>query len=694
MYSTRSNASQRKPFDIYQFGLKPQFPLMDTERPDPPKTLGFGTLPSPKFQTPAGGIIPPGMTTPNNYRTDTPEVLKTRWNPDMEPDHQRLISLGYPVGGNRNVVIDSPEFPRQMERSLEAQWANADQYGARAGFNGSWLDRGSNSVNEGRTPIPQNMDLFDELGAGPMIKPLPMSVLTGQGEKPIQPIQLGTDARADVMVPDGQGGWVASAYSPDLKIWKYNPNDPEYMQNLQDEYNHSPGLQRSMSFEQFAQGAQNEVNFAPDVDPAVAMAHRGNGGNQQGGPLYTRQRRAADMQGAPMGATPGSITPNQQDPMMLYQPQNGPMMQSDPMPYKGGMSGPHFQGQMQSMLGDLLNRQNMGRQYNDMAMSRDGYDDAWDRARANFFNPLMGALLGGKQIAAMQSDSNNRMNQIMDRRQLRRQAMNDQWGQTKDLVNLIAANDPQALKNQFQLQKLQYELMQKQINAQNANTQQFNSQTNAAYKSRMATVQEQRARTAEGNLQRMITEGADRSQRGWAMIESNRSKWEASLEMRQAELEQRKQQAAASNDIRMMQLIQKEEADLADEEFKYQKLSSELEAKAAEVDKFGAPKRSSEFVDKYGTKAPGKEPAPQQNQAVDIINALGRFFQPAGSQQPSAPAAAAPKPVPGKTQAAKPAAAGGGKPLTANVVQMLKAKFPNDMKAAMAEARRLGYKVD
>lgn len=533
MYSTRSNASARKPFDIYQFGLKPQFPMMDLEKPDPPKTLGFGTLPSPK-----------------------------------------AFSLN----------------------------TNDKVYGLPIGTNGIYDERQVATPEELQDPPP-------------LLEPAPR--------------------------PAGMhSAWQEDAYTP------------------------------------------------PSVDPINDFA---------------LSRKTAQMQGVPMGANNGSIVnPDDfqlpQDPSMMYQPQQfqqpqyQPMMQGGPMPYQGGMSGPHFQGQMQSMLGDLLSRQNMGRQYNDMAMARDGYDDAWDRARANFLNPLMGGLMGGNQIAAMQQDSNNRMNQIMDRRQLRRQAMNDQWGQTKDLVGMIAANDPQTLKNQNALAKLQMEMYQKAINQQNANTQQFGAQSNAQYRSRMADVAEQKGRVAESNLLRMIQEGADRSQRGWAQIEQNKAKWESSLEMRKMELEQRKQQAAASNDIRMMQLIQKDEADLADEEYKYAKISSDLEAKAAEVGKFGAPKRSAEFVDKYGTKAaPGKEPAQQPNQALDIINALGNLFQrAAGGNQPSAPGAADPKPVPGKPQATS----GGTKPITADVVRMLKAKYPNDMNAAMAEARRLGYKVN
>lgn len=663
MYSTRSNASARKPFDFLQPPMMPKFGSPEDN------SMGFGTLPSP---------------------APTPEFMKERLDIGRYPEQRKLLELGYPLAPSTNAVIDDPMFPIEMESGLERSWKEKDQMAARFGgsFKGSSeLHPLSNSANTARTAIPQNMDLFDELGSGQMIRQLPMSVLTGQGEQPVQPAQSGLRTRIrrdpslptnhpgmDYLMANGQGNWVPSQ-APGDGQWKLNPNSPDYVQNALDEYNHTPEeYRRQVPFDQFLAQQPNTVNIPTS--------------------MMDNSQRTAAMQGVPMGANNGSIVNfddfqiPQNQPMQQYQP----MMQGGPMPYQGGMSGPHFQGQMQSMLGDLLSRQNMGRQYNDMAMARDGYDDAWDRARANFLNPLMGGLMGGNQIAAMQQDSNNRMNQIMDRRQLRRQAMNDQWGQTKDLVGMIAANDPQTLKNQNALAKLQMEMYQKAINQQNANTQQFGAQSNAQYRSRMADVAEQKGRVAESNLLRMIQEGADRSQRGWAQIEQNKAKWESSLEMRKMELEQRKQQAAASNDIRMMQLIQKDEADLADEEYKYAKISSDLEAKAAEVDKFGAPKRSAEFVDKYGTKAaPGKEPAQQPNQALDIINALGNLFQrAAGGNQPSAPGAAAPKPVPGKPQATS----GGTKPITADVVRMLKAKYPNDMNAAMAEAKRLGYKVN
>ncbi len=574
MYSTRSNASPLKPMDFF---APPLIPKVDQYRPEP-KTLGFGTLPSPK-------PMPVGIS-------------------DQ--------IYGLPIGTNGN---------------YERQYSTADEL----------------------------------LGREPILEPPPR--------------------------PAGMHS-----------AWQEGP-DPSYM----------PSRGRG----QVPAGYDKEAWLEQGLLVPIEEVQR-----QQQELLRQKQEganRTAAMQGAPMGADDGSLVnlddfqvpqrqpfmPDPNDPIARFgQPPvpapGNPYINGGQMPYPGGMSGPHMQGRMQNILDEMLTRQQYGRQYNDMQLQRDQYDDGWDRARADILNPLMGGLMGGRGMAAMTADSNNRRNQIMDRRQLRRQSMTDQWGQTKDLISMIAANDPQTIKNQNMLAKTQNDYMQKIINQQNANTNQFSSQSNAQYKSRMATVAESKAATAASNLQRLISEGADRSQRGWAMIESNRSKWESSLEMRGMELEQRKAQAAASNDIRMMALIQKDEADLAKEQIAYDKMSADLESKAAEVDKNGAPKRSAEFVDKYGTKAaPGKEPAPQQNQAADIINALGGFFQRvAGGNQQSGTTAPAPKPVPGK-QPTKPAAqSAGSKPITPDVVRMLKAKFPNDMKAAMAEARRLGYRID
>lgn len=361
---------------------------------------------------------------------------------------------------------------------------------------------------------------------------------------------------------------------------------------------------------------------------------------RQQDPLADLSRKTAAMQGVPMGANNGSIVNFDdfqlpQDPSMMYQPQQfqqpqyQPMMGGNPMPYQGGMSGPHFQGQMQSMLGDLLGRQQMGRQFNDVTFARDAHDDAWDSFRSDIFNPLMGALGGGRTMAAMQQDSNSRRALMQNRRQFRRQTLDDQWGQTKDLVGMIAANDPQALKNQFALQKLQYEYMQKQINQQNANTQQFGAQTNAAYKSRMASVAEDNSRRSWQNLQRLAEEGADRSAQGWKRIAMEQARFEQSLELRQAELEQRKAEAAQRGDQFAVQLAFKQEQELNDEAYRYQKLKDDLVYKAEQIDKEGNSKVSPEFLKKYGLQHPTST-APNQNQA----NWLNWFGSMLGSTPP------------------------------------------------------------
>lgn len=425
---------------------------------------------------------------------------------------------------------------------------------------------------------------------------------------------------------------------------------------------------------------------------------------------FAISRRTAQMQGAPMGADDGSLVnlndfqvpqrqamPQQQDPMMQYQPQN-PYMTGGQMPYNGGMSGPYMQGRMQNILDEMLTRQQYGRQFNDMQMQRDQYDDGWDRFQADIFNPLMGALGGSRTTAAMAADSNNRRSMIQNRRSFRRQLQDDQWGQTKDLISMIAANDPQTIKNQNALAKLQMEMYQKQINAQNANTQQFGAYSNAAYKSRTAAVQEQNARTNESNMLRMLNEGADRSQQGWARINNQAGQWEQSLAMRQAELEQRQANAAQHNDQFAIQQAFREQQELNDEAFRYQKLKDDMEARAEGLNSDGSSKVSDEYRKKYGI--PRKEEPNQNQQGFDLLKMLGFNQPPTTSVSSTAPQTRQASPLTttrvNKTTGGSSGqrAATSGKPLTDDVFKSLIAKYGRDIEGAKAEARRLGYRVN
>lgn len=708
MYSTRSNASPLKPMEFF---ASPLVPKMDQYRPEP-RTLGFGTLPSPRKFIPGGayqttmpgvgtvsGTMAPQSVPVESYVADdsgalpgnaeylmrqaqaqsespvdfadfqppaevpeVPEFMKKRWIPYENPDQKRLIDLGYPLSGMRNPIIDSPDFPKQMEYALEDGWKLRDDTAIKSAELGmhysaapsSDLSQGR-STAPGRTPVPDNYDLFDEL-AKPMIKQLPMSVLAGQGEQPVSPAQG----------------------SPLYTRQRSLPTTPP-----------PPGYDKEAWYEQ---------GLMVPIEESNRLAEQ------------MRQQRTAAMQGAPMGADNGSLVnlddfqvpqrqamPQQQDPMMQYQPQS-PYQTGGQMPYPGGMSGPHMQGRMQNILDEMLSRQQYGRQFNDMQLQRDQYDDGWDRFQADIFNPLMGALGGSRTTAAMAADSNNRRSMIQNRRNFRRQLQDDQWGQTKDLISMIAANDPQTIKNQNALAKLQMEMYQKQINAQNANTQQFGAYSNAAYKSRTAAVQEQNARTNESNMLRMLNEGADRSQQGWARINQQAGQWEQSLAMRQAELEQRQANAAQHNDQFAIQQAFREQQELNDEAYRYQKLKDDMEARAEGLNSDGSSKVSDEFRKKYGV--PRKEEPKQNQQGFDLMKMLGFNQAPTTSVSSTVPQTRQTSPLTtprvnkttGGSSGQRPVTS--GKPLTDDVFKSLIAKYGRDIEGAKAEARRLGYRVN
>lgn len=769
MNSKRSIKSHRRPF--YEFGLQPQFAKMAIEKPEEKKILGFGTLPNPPAvavqerqpqwrrydgswndgrvvpspvfldmnmtknsdgssanvgfafnQAPDGSLSKTSGI--NKYaRIETPlrsnqgekaakamlrdlykeklqtgrqleqpfgmaggiadryngkpEFMKERWNPDIHPDQVRLMELGYPVSSNRNVIVDDSQFPNAMLDGMQDRWATQR----------SLKEQGKEIYVDPRhdlDPIPQNLDLFDALGdrPQPMIKPLPMSVLTSQGEQPVMPAQALQSM--DYLNQDQTGNFVPAA-APGDGAWKLNPNSPGYIQAARDEYDHTPeDYRRQVPFEQFLAEQPGMVNLPPS-----AMAGAGTPM-----PPGLSQKTAA-MQGASMGATPGMIQPNQ-------------TMGQFPQPQYGAMSSPQMQGQMQDLLLGMMGRQRFAGQYNDMQMARDSYDDAWDRARSDFLNPLMGGLFGGRAMASMDADSAMRRNQIQNRRNMRRQYQQDNWEQTKDLINMIAANDPQAIKNQFAMAKIQNDTYQKQINAQNANTQQFGAYSNANYKSGMLSVAQDNARRGWSNLERLKQEGADRSAQGWRRIAQEQAKVEQSLAMRQAELEQRKAEAAQRGDQFAMQMAFRDEQELNDEAYRYQKLKDDMELHAEGLNADGSSKVSDEFRKKYGIERPETKPA--DNNPMSWLN----FFEQMGFKRPGAtapvstqtkisskvpPASAAPKsPQVAREKAlaelARKKKAGAGKPVTPELISMLKGRYGNDMQAAKAHARKLGYRVD
>lgn len=689
MYSTRSNASARKPFDFLQPPMVPRFGSPEDN------SMGFGTLPSPKpipagisdqvfglpmgtngnyedrqYATPeelrpspvfldmnmsrnpdgTGDVMgfafnqaPDGSLSPTNginkygrFQTRDPksfangekfkqmrdlyqekllagrtpayqpfgqDYVKEQYQ-DVSPERQAELSdlkdlqrmrTGSKLLLNVDDFMDVMGLPKTewnwlAEMKGPSQFMRADkEYFEKGNFAGEHGPNGGYPMPHGKELVkrgdkfvmqdhPVRDDLFDSPDSIPMLKENPMSVMTDRGELPVQPAQGAQQYVNKIPLSDGS-----------TLTQRIRPITPTVEQV--DPY---------------------AANYPPGADPMTDFAV---------------SQRTAQMQGVPMGADPGSIQPMQQyQPQQFQQPQYQPMMQGGPMPYQGGMSGPHFQGQMQSMLGDLLSRQNMGRQYNDVTFARDAHDDAWDRLRLDIFNPLMGALGGGKTMEAMAADSNSRRAMIQNRRQFRRQAMDDQWGQTKDLVGMIAANDPQTLKNQNALAKLQMEMYQKAINQQNANTQQFGAQSNAAYKSRVAAVQEQNARTNESNMLRMLNEGAERTQQGWARLNQQAGQWQQSLAMRQAELAKRKSDAGQRGDQFAMQLAFREEQELNEEAYRYKKLEDEMLYKAESIDKEGNSKVSPEFLKKYGLQR--SEQSKQVPQGFDLLKWMG-FSQPA-----------------------------------------------------------------